>query len=110
MRQREPPSLEALERDPHPVLPRLRSSEPVAWVPALGGWLVTRRDLALEAMRSPERFTVDDPRFSTGRVVGRSMLTTEGDEHDRHRRPFAATFRRAHVREQLGPFVAAETD
>src|SRR3954468_2162514 len=103
-------SLDALEREPHPVLARLRVEEPVAWVPALSAWLVTRRDLALQAMRSPDMFTVDDPRFSTGRVVGRSMLTTEGEEHDRHRAPFARRFRRKEVRDGLGPFVVAETD
>jgi cytochrome P450 len=102
-------SLDELERDPHAVLARLRAEVPVAWVPALGAWLVTRRDLALEAMRAPERFTVDDERFSTGRVVGRSMLTTEGEEHDRHRAPFARRFRLREVRDDLGPFVAAET-
>lgn len=79
-------------------------------MPALNGWLVTRRDLALAAMRDADTFTVDDPRFSTGRVVGRSMLTTEGEEHDRHRRPFAAMFRRAEVQARLGDVVAAETD
>ncbi len=103
-------SIQELERDPHPALARLREREPVAWVPALNAWLVTRRDLALAAMRSPDTFTVDDPRFSTGRVVGRSMLTTEGEEHDRHRAPFARRFRLREVREQFGPFVAAETD
>jgi cytochrome P450 len=103
-------TLEELERDPHPVLARLRETEPVAWVPALGAWLVTRRDLALAAMRSPELFTVDDPRFSTGRVVGRSMLTSEGEEHARHRAPFAQRFRLSEVRDELGPFVARETD
>jgi cytochrome P450 len=103
-------ALEDLEDDPHPTLARLREREPVAWVPALNAWLVTRRDLALAAMRDPETFTVDDPRFSTGRVVGRSMLTTEGEEHDRHRAPFARRFRLREVREELGPFVAAETD
>jgi cytochrome P450 len=102
--------LEDLELDPHPILAELREREPVAWVPALGAWLVTRRDLALAAMRDPATFTVDDPRFSTGRVVGRSMLTTEGEEHDRHRRPFAARFRLAAVREELGGVVATETD
>src|SRR4051812_26952534 len=61
-------------------------------------------------MRSPALFTVDDPRFSTGRVVGRSMLTTEGEEHDRHRAPFARRFRLREVRDGLGPFVARETD
>jgi cytochrome P450 len=103
-------ALEDLERDPHPTLARLREEEPVAWVPALNAWLVTRRDLALSAMRSPDTFTVDDPRFSTGRVVGRSMLTTEGAEHDRHRAPFAQRFRLREVRDGLGAFVAGETD
>jgi cytochrome P450 len=103
-------ALEELERDPHPILARLREGEPVAWVPALGAWLVTRRDLALHAMRSPEILTVDDPRFSTGRVVGRSMLTTEGEEHDRHRAPFARRFRLAEVRERLTSVVSDETD
>src|SRR4051812_23623695 len=103
-------TLEQLEGDPYPLLARLREQRPVAWVPALDAWLVTERDLALAAMRSPGVFTVDDPRFSTGRVVGRSMLTTEGEEHDRHRAPFAQRFRLREVREGLGPFVAQETD
>jgi cytochrome P450 len=79
-------------------------------VPALNAWLVTRRDLALAVMREPGTFTVDDPRFSTGRVVGRSMLTTEGEEHDRHRRPFAGRFRLAAVRDGLAKLVEDETD
>jgi cytochrome P450 len=103
-------TLEQLERDPHPALARLRATQPVAWVPALNAWLVTRRDLALAAMRDPGTFTVDDPRFSTGRVVGRSMLTTEGEEHDRHRAPFARRFRLAAVREELAEVVTSETD
>ena len=74
-------SLGELELDPHPLLARLREHEPVSWLPALEAWLVTRRDLTLEAMRDPGTFTVDDPRFSTGQVVGPSMLTLEGAEH-----------------------------
>ena len=58
-------SLGELELDPHPLLARLREHEPVSWLPALEAWLVTRRDLTLEAMRDPATFTVDDPRFST---------------------------------------------
>ncbi len=106
----EPVTLAQLDRDPHPTLALLREREPVAWVPALDGWLVTRRDLALEAMRSPDAFTVDDPRFSTGRVVGPSMLTLDGPEHDRHRAPFARPFRLAAVRERFTTAVADETD
>jgi cytochrome P450 len=103
-------SLEELELDPHPQLARLREREPVSWLPALGGWLVTRRDLALAAMRDAETFTVDDPRFSTGRVVGPSMLTLDGAEHARHRDPFARPFRLAAVRERFADLVEAETE
>jgi cytochrome P450 len=103
-------TLAELETDPHPLLARLRAREPISWLPALGAWLVTRRDLALQVMRDAEAFTVDDPRFSTGRVVGPSMLSRDGDEHDRHRRPFAHPFRLAAVRERFSAFVAEETD
>jgi cytochrome P450 len=89
---------EALEADLHGVLARLRASEPVSWVPALGGWLVTPRDLVVELMRDAERFTVDDPRFSTGQVLGPSMLSLDGQQHARHRQPFADAFRPPEVR------------
>jgi hypothetical protein len=69
-------TVEQLDADPHPVLARLRAHEPVSWLPSLDGWLITRHDLALEAMRDSERFTVDDPRFSTAQVVGPSMLSS----------------------------------
>jgi cytochrome P450 len=103
-------TLEELEADPHPALARLRAEQPVAWVPALEAWLVTRRDLALAAMRDDETFTVDDPRFSTAQVVGQSMLTRDGAEHARHRDPFARRFRLDAVRRRFGALVVAETD
>lgn len=101
--------LEQLHHDPHPLLARLRELEPVSWLPALGGWLVTRRELALQAMRDPATFTVDDPRFSTGRVVGPSMLTLDGTEHGRHRDPFARAFRLDAVRDRFTELVEAES-
>jgi cytochrome P450 len=103
-------SLEVLERNPHAVLARLREREPVSWLPALEGWLVTRRDVAMRVMRDPKHFTVDDPRFSTGRVVGSSMLTLDGEEHRRHREPFADPFRRANVRARFTALVTQETE
>jgi cytochrome P450 len=103
-------TIEELELDPHPLLRRLREREPVSWLPALGAWLVTRRDLALLAMRDSESFTVDDPRFSTGLVVGPSMLTLDGAEHGRHRDPFARPFRLDAVRERFTAVVEAATE
>jgi cytochrome P450 len=99
-----------LEGDPHPVLAVLREREPVSWLPALGGWLVTRRDLALRVLRDATRFTVDDARFSTARVVGPSMLSLDGAEHDRHRGPFSHGFSRGEVHARLEAYVEAEAE
>ncbi|HEY1274467.1 MAG TPA: cytochrome P450 [Thermoleophilaceae bacterium] len=102
--------LEDLEADPHPLLARLREREPASWVPALDAWLVTRRDLAMRTMRDSATFTVDDPRFSTARVVGPSMLSLDGDAHGRHRDPFARPFRLHAVRERFTALVESETE
>ncbi|MFF4461031.1 cytochrome P450 [Streptomyces mirabilis] len=103
-------TLAELAADPHPRLARLRAHEPVSWLPELDGWLVTRRDLALNVMRDPATFTVDDPRFSTAQVVGPSMLSLDGDEHARHREPFTAPFRPREVRVGFASFIERETD
>ncbi|HRW09961.1 MAG TPA: cytochrome P450 [Caldilineaceae bacterium] len=86
-----------LEHNPHPHLHRLRAVSPVAWLPILNGWLVTRYDLAVAVMRDDSTFTVDHPGFSTAQVVGQSMLSRDGAEHLRHRRPFDAPFHRQAV-------------
>jgi cytochrome P450 len=101
-----PATLAGLETDPHPVLARLRASEPVSWLPALNGWLVTAHEPALRVMRDAATFTVDDPRFSTARVVGPSMLSLDGAAHARHREPFVPPFRPAPVRDRFAGFVA----
>jgi cytochrome P450 len=97
-----------LDGELHPVLRRLRAREPVSWLPVLGGWLVTRRDLALRVLRDSQTFTVDDPRFSTARVVGPSMLSLDGAEHKRHRDPFADALRLTGVQARLDAFAEAE--
>jgi cytochrome P450 len=103
-------TLRELEKDPHPLLARLRAAEPVSWLAVLGGWLVTRYDLAVRVMRDSIAFTVDDPRFSTSRVVGPSMLSLDGADNARHREPFAHAFRPAWVGNQFTGFIEAETD
>jgi cytochrome P450 len=103
-------TLADLDRDPHPWLSRLRDSEPVSWLPALNGWLVTRHDLAIAVMRDSAAFTVDDPRFSTARVVGPSMLSLDGAVHGRHRAAFTKGFGRGEIQVRLAPFVVAEAD
>jgi cytochrome P450 len=101
-------SLEQLDEDPHPILAALREREPVSWLPALDGWLVTRYELARAVVRDPATFTVEDPRFSTGQITGPSMLSLDGDAHARHRAPFTAPFRPTAVRERFAAPTAAE--
>src|SRR5688500_1848955 len=102
-------TIEELEGAPYALLARLREREPVSWLPAIGGWLVTRRDLVLAAMRDAGAFTVQDPRFTTAQVVGPSMLSLDGPEHERHRTPFVAPLRLGAVRERLAEAVREET-
>jgi cytochrome P450 len=103
-------TLNELHADPHPLLARLRTAEPVSWLAAFGGWLVTRYDLAVRVMRDSTTFTVDDPRFSTSQVIGPSMLSLDGADHTRHREAFAHPFRPAGVQDRFAGFVEAEAE
>src|SRR6478752_1779981 len=101
-------TLDQLDAEPYGALARLRDREPVSWVPVLGGWVVTRRDLCIEVMRDAAGFTVDDPRFSTAQVVGPSMLSLDGEEHRRHRDPFVRSLLKPEVTDRYGGDIEAE--
>lgn len=103
-------TLGELDQDPHSLLARLRPVEPVSWLPVLDGWLVSRYDIAAQVLRNPKWFTVDDPRFSTARVVGPSMLSLDGSEHARHRRPFASPLHPAGVRGRFAASIEAHVE
>ena len=85
--------LAELDENPYPLLAELRRTEPAAFVPELNAWLVTRYDLAITVLRDSGTFTVDDPRFTTARVTGPSMLSLDGTEHVRHRGAFGQGLR-----------------
>ncbi len=101
-----PITLDELRTDPHRIHAELRSQSPVAWVEALGGWVVLSRSLAVEVMRDDSTFTVDHPSFTTARVVGASMLSCDGREHRRHRDPFAGFFRVASLQRRFAGWLA----
>ena len=69
-------------------------ASPVVWSDELGGWVVRSRELCVSVMRDFETFTVDHPNFTTAQVIGRSMLSTDGPEHQAQRKPFVAPFDR----------------
>lgn len=92
-------TLAELEEDLHSVLHKLRISEPVSWLPAVNAWLITRYDDAVAVMRDAPTYTVDHPGFSTGQVVGPSMLSLDGDAHLHHRSPFEDRFAKERSRQ-----------
>ena len=59
-------------------------------------------------LRDARAFTVDDPRFSTAKVVGPSMLSLDGARHARHRAPFTRPFRAEEIHARLEAFTRAE--
>lgn len=97
--------LALLDENPYQLLRQLRETNPVCWVPELNAWLVTRYDLAVEVLKNSGAFTVDDPRFTTARVVGPSMLSLDGSAHARQHNAFARGLRPEALRRD---FVVAE--
>jgi cytochrome P450 len=94
-------SIAELTADPHPVWARLRRYGELVWAPDLDGWVTLSRAAGARVMRDAGTFTVEHPRFSTGRIVGASMLSTDGAAHAAHRRPWADVFKPVPVRDRF---------
>ena len=92
------------------ALDRLRAAEPVSWVPALGGWLVTSHALGRDVLGRRKDFTVWAEPNLVRASLGVMMLTSDGDEHDRQRLPFDEPFRMRAVRERFEAPVSNRVD
>lgn len=99
-----------LEGDPHAAFAGIRAMGSAVWIQALGGWMTTDHPTAVQVLRDPGIFTVDDRRFTTEQVVGRSMLSTDDPEHQRHREPFAHAYRRSSVERRSEAWLKREVD
>lgn len=75
----------------------LREHEPVTWVPALEGWLVTSRETARQVLSPSAATTVESPHNPVAATLGRTMLSVDGLEHRRLRQPFDRSFTRREV-------------
>ncbi|OZC73636.1 unspecific monooxygenase [Rhodococcus sp. 06-462-5] len=75
-----------LAADPYPTYARLRVEEPVAWIPELGRFLVTRFDDVMFVERNPHLFSsVEEPSLMT-RAIGNTLLRQDGEAHKRIRK------------------------
>ncbi len=99
---------EDLERaDRVDVFDRLRATEPISWVPAMGGWLVTSYALARQVLGPRSAFTVQAHQNLVRASLGQMMLTTDPPAHEHMRAPFEAPFHRRAVEQRFREPVAA---
>ena len=98
-------SLEMLERDPYPAFASLQEREPVALVPSLDMWLVTRWDDVVYVCEHPELFGSNTEPSWLRDCLGENMLTLDGSAHDRladgMRSPFVSSSALLVVRDGL---------
>jgi cytochrome P450 len=92
------------------ALDRLREAEPVSWVPALGGWLVTSYPLARNVLARTGDFTVWAEPNLVRASLGVMMLTSDPPDHERQRLPFDEPFRMRSVRDRFEGRVSARVD
>lgn len=74
-------------------LDEVRASEPITWMPDLGGWLVTSRDIGRSVLMPKSGMTVLVEQNMVRASTGFHMLTVDEPEHGRQRAPFEQSFR-----------------
>ena len=79
-------------------------------MPALGGWLVTSHALARELLSRRDEFTVWAEPNLVRASLGLMMLSSDGGEHARQRRPFEEPFGVRPVRERFAEPVRRRVD
>lgn len=90
------------------ALDGLREAEPVSWVPALGGWLVTGYAPAREVLGPKTGLTVEAHENLVRASLGHMMLTSDAGDHTRQRTPFERPFRMREVDGLFGDAIQAE--
>jgi len=97
-----------LSRAPYPILRALQESEPVSWIEEIGLWYITRREDVMMILQDAATYTVVSPHSLLEDTFGRMMLSTDGEEHQRLRRPFTPLFTPKAVRQNNATFIEAK--
>jgi len=98
---------EALARDPYPWYAQLRAAEPISWIKELGMWYVTRYEDVRTILMDDRRFTTVSGNSLILDTFGVQMLTSEGAEHERYRRPVQPYFAAGHIRKTFEGAIEA---
>ena len=95
-----------LDADPYPIYARLRAEQPVAWVPAVNCWLVTRAADVEFVTKRTEYFTAKAPQSPVDRSFGGStLMTMDGPDHLALRRSLDEKFRPRKVADYIDDLV-----
>jgi len=101
-------SLEELSRDPYPIYAELRARMPVAWIPSLNMWMVTRYEDVRRVLADTETFVTGTPDSLIFDTFGEHMLTVEGERHRRYRDArIQAAFMPRNIRESFEGAIAS---
>lgn len=88
-------TLESLERDPDPILARLREEAPVAFSASMNMWLVTRWDDVEFVDLHPEIFSATTEPSFLRRALGVNMMTLDAPEAARLKNAMMPPFQRS---------------
>ena len=99
------------DRDPYPILGRMRDEDPVFWWELAGAWVLTRHDDVTRVLSDESHFSTDQRRWERYeppppeaanhpviRIRDSNLLTYEGAEHTRLRRLASVALTRRAVR------------
>ena len=104
-------TIDEIEADPYPLYARLRHEAPVAYVPALNSYLVTRWTDVQTVTKSPERFTAHAPDAPVVRAFGDpAIIHCDGDIHSHLRGGIAPHYLPAKVRDYIAALVEPIAD
>jgi cytochrome P450 len=91
--------------NPYPKFQKLLEAEPVSWIDEIDMWYISRREDVLKILADSDTFTVVSEKSLMLHALGHNMLTTDGAEQARLRRPFATAFAPRGIRGQAIPFI-----
>ncbi len=85
--------MKELTIDPYPTWKRFQKEAPVAWVPAMNRYLVTRSKDIRHIEAHPEIFSSEEEGSLMIRAMGQNMMRKDGKAHNRERMACAASVR-----------------
>ncbi len=91
--------LDDLYADPYPIYRRLRAESPVAWVPAVGRYLVTSFEACHRIEQDAETFSANEDGSLMKRAMGHSMLRKDDPEHQVDRAAYGLVLRPKSIKE-----------